>query len=114
MPTFILMYRAPQGYQVGTPEGAAAWNAWFQSIGPDLVDIGRPVGKSATVGNCGDGSQAFAGYSLIRSDDLEGALAIAKGCPFVDSGGGAEVGELLDLPGAPAASEEREPSDDRH
>jgi len=105
MPTFVFVYRAPQGYQLRTPEGMARWNAWFQGIGPDLLDIGRPVGESATVGNCSDSSSSLGGYSLIRSDDLEGALAVAKGCPFVDSGGGVEVGALLDLPGAPAASE---------
>jgi hypothetical protein len=98
MPTFVLMYRAPQGYQADTPAGMAKWNAWFQSIGPGLVDIGQPVGESATVGNCGDGSRPLAGYSLIRSDDLDGAVAVAKGCPFVDLGGGVEVGVLLDLP----------------
>ena len=98
MPTFVFAYRAPQGYQLGTPEGMARWNAWFQSIGTDLVDMGRPVGASVTVGSCGDGSWPLSGYSLIRADDLDGALAIAKGCPYVDSGGGVEVGLLLDLP----------------
>jgi hypothetical protein len=103
MPTFVFVYRAPQGHQVRTSEGTARWNAWFQSIGADLVDIGRPVGESAIAGNCGGTSRPLGGYSLIRADDLDGALAVAKGCPFVDSGGGVEVGALLDLPGAPAA-----------
>jgi hypothetical protein len=105
MPTFVFVYRAPQGYQASTPDATARWSAWFQSMGPDLVDIGRPVGESAAVGNCGDASRSLGGYSLIRSDDLSSALAVAKGCPFVGSGGGVEVGALLDLPGAPAAAQ---------
>ena len=104
MPVFILTYRPPIDYEVGTPDGMAAWTAWFESMGPDLEDIGKPVGESTVVGNCGDDLRPLGGYSLIRADDLAAATSVAKGCPFVDLGGGVEVGRLLDLPGAPTSS----------
>jgi hypothetical protein len=99
MPTFVLTYRTPHGYQVGTPEGMDRWKAWFQGMGSDLVDIGQPVAESATVGDCGNDIRPLGGYSLIKADDLDAALRVAKDCPFVDVGGGVEVGLLRDLAG---------------
>ena len=104
MPTFMFTYRSPKDYQAGTPEGIAAWTAWFQSIRADLLDIGRPVGESMAVGDCGSDIGPLGGYSLIRADDLAAARTVAKGCPFVDAGGGVEVGLLVDLPGTPSDS----------
>jgi hypothetical protein len=37
------------------------------------------------------------GYSLITAGDLEAAVELAKGCPFLHQGGGIEVGELAQL-----------------
>jgi hypothetical protein len=82
----------------------AAWNAWFESMGSDLVDMGQAVGESTVVGDCGDDVRPLGGYSLIRTDDLAAAASVAKGCPFVDLGGGVEVGLLRDLPAARASS----------
>jgi len=104
MPTFVLTYRPPKDYKAGTPEGMAAWTAWFESMGPALADIGKLVGESTVVGNCGSDVRALAGYSVIRADDLAAASSVAKGCPFVALGGGVEVGLLADLPGTPASS----------
>jgi len=104
MPTFVLTYRPSADYQAGTPEGMAAWDAWFQGMGADLLDIGRPVGESTVAGDCGSDVRRFRGYSLIRADDLAAASSVAKGCPFVGAGGGVEVGFLVDLLGAPTSS----------
>jgi hypothetical protein len=82
----------------------AAWTAWFESMGPDLVDIGKPGGESTVVGDCGGDVRPLGGYSLIRADDLAAATSVAKGCPFVGLGGGVELGLLVDLPGAPTSS----------
>jgi YCII-related domain len=34
------------------------------------------------------------GYLLINAADLEAATSLAQGCPFLQAGGGVEVGEL--------------------
>jgi hypothetical protein len=104
MPTFVFTYRPPKDYQAGTPEGMATWDAWFHSMGADLLDIGQPVGESAVVGDCGSDVRPLGGYSLIRADDLAAASSVANDCPFVGAGGGVEVGLLVDLPGAPTSS----------
>jgi hypothetical protein len=98
MATFVLTYRAPEDYTLGTPDGVAAWNSWLEGMGTHLADTGKPVTGSATVGDCGDGIRPIGGYSLITADDLDEAVALAQGCPFVGRGGGVEVGQLADPP----------------
>jgi hypothetical protein len=97
MATFVLTYRAPEDYTLGTPDGIAAWTSWFESMGAHVADPGQPVAESTTVGDCGD-IRALGGYSLITAGDLDEAVALAKGCPFVGQGGGVEVGMLADPP----------------
>ena len=103
MATFVLTYRAPEDYTLGTPDGVAAWTSWFESMGAHLADRGQPVAESATVGDCGS-TRPLGGYSVITADDLGAAVALAQGCPFVGRGGGVEVGRLANPPsgGGPA------------
>ena len=98
MPTFVLTYRRAAGYRP-TPRTRAAWTAWFDSIGGQLADQGKPVVAHTVLGDCGPDSTQPGGYSLIQAGDLEAATAIAKGCPHLEHGGGVEVGELGDVPG---------------
>ena len=97
MAEFIFTYRTPADYTPGTPDGIAGWTAWFQSMGSQLRDLGKPVFNRATVGDSADGA-LLGGYSLVTADNLDEALTLAKGCPIVAAGGGVEVGELADLP----------------
>ena len=96
MATFVLSYRNPKGY-VPTPETRAQWFDWFAGMGDALVEIGKPVGGRANLGNCESGRTELGGYSVISAPDLDAALAIAKGCPHLDRDGGVEVGELVDV-----------------
>jgi hypothetical protein len=98
MAEFIFTYRTPADYTPGTPDGIAAWNAWFQGMGSQLRDLGKPVFNRATAGDSADGAR-LGGYSLVTAENLDEALTLAKGCPIVAAGGGVEVGELADLPG---------------
>jgi hypothetical protein len=45
----------------------------------------------------------LAGYLVVETEDLESAVALAKGCPNVRVGGGVKVGALADLPAEHAA-----------
>jgi len=100
MPTFVLSYRSPAGY-TPSQESTAAWMAWFDAIGEQMVDRGKPVIDRSSLGNCASDSTQLGGYTLISADDLESALAIAKGCPHLSRGGGVEVGQLTDPPAGP-------------
>jgi hypothetical protein len=103
MTTFVFSYRMPEGYIPGRPETVAAWTAWFEDMGASVADTGQPVLDSTALGACGRGTR-LGGYSLITADDLDTALALAKGCPSLQQGGGIEVGVLgvLDRNGQPA------------
>ena len=98
MPTFVFAYRNPTGY-TRTPQSAAAWQAWFASMGGQLTDLGKPVVSRASLGECDPARTGLGGYSLITAPDLDAALAIAKGCPHLDRDGGIEVGQLGDVTG---------------
>ena len=101
MPEFVFAYRNPVGY-TPTPETRAAWTAWFDGMGQQLADLGKPAVDRAALGNCGADSTELGGYSMIDADDMESAMAIAKGCPHLERGGGIEVGQLGEVPGPTA------------
>jgi hypothetical protein len=80
----------------------AAWGAWFETLGAAIVDGGNPTGDSRTVGSDGSVSQGgganpLSGYTVIEADDIDAAVAHAKGCPILDGGGSVEVAEAIDM-----------------
>ena len=96
MAKFLFAYRVPRDYTPGRPQNVAAWIAWFESMGASLVDQGLPVVASSPLGSSGAGTR-LGGYSLVSAEDLDAALAIAKGCPALELNGGVEVGLTIDL-----------------
>lgn len=83
-------------------KGLDAWGKWFGSMGAAVIDGGNPVGESSTVNADGSvsnngGANPASGYSLIEAADLDDALAKAKGCPILESGGSIEVAVAIDM-----------------
>src|SRR5664279_2336780 len=79
-----------------------AWIAWFVELGAAVIDGGNPTGRSKTVSadgsaTHGGGANPVTGYSLITANDLDGAVALAKGCPILAAGGSVEVAETIDM-----------------
>lgn len=79
-----------------------AWGQWFGSMGSAVIDGGNPVGMSSTVNSDGTvadngGSNPASGYSLIEAADLNDAVAKARGCPILASGGTIELAEAFDM-----------------
>jgi hypothetical protein len=94
MSTFLFSYPTPKAYTAGSPDNVAAWTTWFQGMGANLVDAGKPVVERRTLGNCPlDSLQG--GYSLVTADDIEAAVELAEGCPGLRHGFGVEVAELI-------------------
>ncbi len=76
------------------------WGQWFGALGADLVDGGNPIGQMRTIaasGSVSDGGGAnpVSGYTVIKADSIDAAVAAAKGCPVLKSGGSVEVGETF-------------------
>ncbi|NNC38337.1 MAG: hypothetical protein EX271_01395 [Acidimicrobiales bacterium] len=78
----------------------AAWNEWFKSLGPAVIDGGNPVSKSTTVSADGvvddGGANPLSGYSLIEADNLQSAIQLAQTCPIVDHGS-VEIAEAVTM-----------------
>jgi hypothetical protein len=77
----------------------AAWGKWFETLGSAKVDGGNPFGPSKTItkgGNVKDGNIShLGGYSIIKADNMDAALKLAKGCPILHEGGTVEVYENI-------------------
>lgn len=93
MSTFVFIYRAPENY-TPSDDAIAEWAAWFESMGDSVVDRGNRVVDTRTLGR-GAPDTVLGGYSLVSADDLEAAVALAKGSPILERSGGVEVGELM-------------------
>lgn len=103
MPKFVFAYHGgekPETEEEGA-KAMAAWGAWMEKHGKDLVDPGNPVGMSKTVTANGvennGGSNPLSGYTLVNATDMDAALAIAKDCPILQHGGTVEVVEAIDM-----------------
>jgi hypothetical protein len=103
MPNFLLAYHGG-----GVPANAEAeeammeaWNEWMATNAEVLLDIGTPVGTSLMIGPDGSASETAAnqitGFAIIEADTMDGALAIARGCPILSEGGSIELSELADM-----------------
>ena len=51
---------------------------------------------SSFLGDIGAGTR-LGGYSAVTADGLDGAVALAKGCPALGLGGGIEIGVIMEL-----------------
>ena len=99
MAKYVFSYRVPSDYRpnAGTP---AEWRAWFGGLGSALVDLGHAVTDYAALGEVGGRGSRMVGYSVVSSEDLDSALALAKDCPALRIGGGVEVGPVMEVAGS--------------
>jgi hypothetical protein len=79
-----------------------AWGAWLGGMGSAVIDGGNPVGKSTTVHPDGSttpdgGSNPTSGYSLIEASNTNEAIAKARRCPVLASGGSIELADAFDM-----------------
>lgn len=103
MPNYIIAYHG--GRKPGSPEeGAehmAKFKAWIGSLGAAAVNPGTPLGKSRIVTPAGveddGGSNPMLGFSIVKADNIDAALEVAKECPTLDLGGTLEVAELMEM-----------------
>lgn len=106
MPDYILAYHPGKMPAEGMPtpeEGArlrAKWKAWVDGLGTALVNPGTPLGKSWTVSAAGvsddGGANPLMGFSVVKAESLEAALALAKACPHLAIGT-IEVAEMKQM-----------------
>ena len=104
MKQFVFVYLG--GNQPSSPEEAnkhfAKYMEWLTSLGDSVVIPTIPLKDTSTVSPDGTiregGSSAMSGFSIIKADSIEAALAIAQACPFLEIGGSLEVSEMMQMP----------------
>jgi len=72
---------------------------WLSSLGEAVVIPTIPLKDTVTVSPDGavaaGGSSAMSGFSIIKAESMDAALAIARDCPFLEIGGSLEVSEMM-------------------
>jgi hypothetical protein len=110
MKNFLLVYRAdyasmPQASPEQMQATTKRWMDWVGSIAAQnkLGDRGNrlePGGKVVrpdlviTDGPYTEIKESLGGYSIVKADSIEEAVALAKGCPILSTGGNVEVREI--------------------
>ena len=102
MPEYIIAYhggKEPESPEEGA-KGMEKWKAWMGGLGDAMVNPGTPMGMNKTVTSDGvsdeDGPNRLTGYSIVKADNMDGALEMAKTCPFLEIGT-LEVAELMQM-----------------
>lgn len=100
MANYVLVYHGG-GMPESPEEGAKvmqAWNVWFAELGDSLVDGGNPASATKTIaadGSVSDDPSGPSGYSILKADSLDAAVALAKGCPVLHGGASIQVVETF-------------------
>jgi hypothetical protein len=110
MAEFMLLFRNdPQAREMSPEEFqeiGKQWWAWRQklesqntiaSTGNRLSKKGRVVKAKNVVtdGPYAEVKEVLAGFMIIRAADFENAVAIAKECPIIQSGGNVEIRQFI-------------------
>jgi hypothetical protein len=107
MANFVLLYSEGSMPQSDAEQKAVLqdWEAWFAKLGKDLVDGGNPfapmaktIGGDGKVSNDAVGGMAR-GYSVIKADALDAAVAAAKSCMVLKGGAKITVTETFSAMG---------------
>jgi len=106
MANFVLLFSGGGGMPATEAEQAAvlqAWGAWYEKLGSAVIDGGNPftptaksIASNGTVSDGPVGTMAT-GYSILSADSLDAAVAMAKGCPVLQSGGQISVYETFNV-----------------
>ncbi len=100
MTNYVLVYHGG-GMPESPEEGAKvmeAWTAWFAKLGDAVVDGGNPASHTRTIaadGSVREDPSGPSGYSIIKADSLDQAVALAKGCPVLQGGASIQVVETF-------------------
>lgn len=97
MKKYMLLYRGP-----ATPPDAshAGWPEWFEKTGDALAHIGSPMTERSTVhanGTTSTETTSLNGYSIVKADSMDGAVALVKDHPFLALGDAYSI-EIYEIP----------------
>jgi hypothetical protein len=103
VPNYLFVYYGGMA-EAATPaqqkKSMDVWMAWFEKLGKAVVEIGAPTKPGKTVSKAGaraTGADAVAGYSVVKANNLGGAVKLAKSHPDVAKGMKIAVYEIVKM-----------------
>ncbi|MBL1419829.1 MAG: hypothetical protein COC24_004895 [Alphaproteobacteria bacterium] len=79
------------------------WMEWVASLGDAVVSPGQPMMEHKLVSSEGVSDVAenekFTGFAVVKAENIEAAIEIAKSDPFLNMGGGVQVAKMMKMPG---------------
>lgn len=104
MTNYVLIYTGG-GMGANEAEQAeimGAWGAWYGMMGEAIVDGGAPfsMSKSITADGTSDGPVSdppATGYTIIKADSLDDAVAKAQNHPHIRYGGTVSIYETFEM-----------------
>lgn len=113
MSEYLYLFRggddpSPEETEAQAQEHMKRWGAWVQSLadqgkfvsGSPLEVTGKTVhkrGELITDGPFAEGKELVGGYIIVKTDDLDEAVDLAKDCPIFYRGGTVEVRPITTL-----------------
>jgi hypothetical protein len=113
MKEFVMLFKnsAPAEGPAPSPEQMqqmlTGWMTWFEELGKAghivnggnrlSMQMGRTIKPGGIVsdGPFSEIKEFISGYTIIKAENLEGAVEIAKGCPGLKVGGSVEVRQIV-------------------
>ena len=105
MTNFLLLYSGGSMPATEAEQQAVLkeWETWYNKVGSGVIDQGNPftpqaktIASDGKVSNGTVGTPA-SGYTVIKADSLDAAVALAKACPVLKSGGSVTVYETFNI-----------------
>lgn len=103
MPNFMIAYYG--GDKPGSEEEGIAlmdeWKAWVEGLGEKVINPGTPLmgTRIVTSGNVRDDNDpdSMQGFAIIRVENIEAAVEIAKSDPFLNVNGTIRVSQMMEM-----------------
>lgn len=77
------------------------WKAWVKSLGETIINPGTPlpVSKIVTSRSIEDDNDpdSMKGFAVVRAENIEAAVKIAKSDPFLENGGTIRVSQMMEM-----------------
>ena len=85
MKKFVFLYNSDPS-EVPSDDVMDVWMKWFESIKESTLDMGNPLMEGMLVTSMSASKitpemNPIGGYTLIKAEDMNAAVAIAKSCP---------------------------------
>lgn len=105
MPNYIIAYHG--GNQPNSKEEGVVqmnkWNSWITSLGDAVLNPGTPLKGTKIITSCNikdenDDANSMKGFAVIKANNFEDAIKIAKSDPFLDMNGTIRISEMATMP----------------